>query len=326
MVKYLILHIGNHKTGTTALQHFCAANAGLLRRYGVHWPHIKPEAHGSQHSQLALDTRHGRLDVVRCYLDTAFREADALGIETVLLSGEEFSNIGQPKIEAFLAQVPSSVEVRVVVYLRNVHEMILAVMMEKWKAGKAFSHPGNTLRQLAIKVDYPRLLRKWQRLIGRQQVFAYCYDLERTHLFEHFFTQITGACKAPDGLLTATRSDRGADSNRSLPFALAAYLHFAGQPLGAQEQNKLAETLAAQGGHGGYTQAAADFAAFIWAQCIKDFGIRVEAFEQGKLKPYAARLLAPLAVGDAPLALEQLRAVLSAVEPATGRSRADDLE
>ena len=52
----LIVHIGHYKTGTTALQVFCAANRDLLARQGLLYAE-RPLKH-AKHSALALCLLH----------------------------------------------------------------------------------------------------------------------------------------------------------------------------------------------------------------------------------------------------------------------------
>ena len=69
----LLLHIGTHKTGTTALQQFLYANRELLAACGFHYatpPHRLQEV-----NRVANALNAGNTDVVRAFLREAARSS-----------------------------------------------------------------------------------------------------------------------------------------------------------------------------------------------------------------------------------------------------------
>lgn len=98
-MSHLILHIGTHKTGTTAIQHAFRHNAARLEAQGVHYPRLHPR-HAGHHGLIAEEVQlppvfHlkggglamlGRL--ARRYCDTDC---------TLFLSSEEFSRADERK-------------------------------------------------------------------------------------------------------------------------------------------------------------------------------------------------------------------------------------
>lgn len=113
----LILHIGQHKTGSKALQSFLARHASALARRGIHYPLEKDPAHGIRayaisHYRLfallraeamaacggtaasdawraAQSKFHRPFDSVRDFFDSLERERDRAGAHTLLLSAED---------------------------------------------------------------------------------------------------------------------------------------------------------------------------------------------------------------------------------------------
>jgi hypothetical protein len=84
----LILHIGTHKTGTTALQRFLYANRERLAAHGFHYA---TPPHGLQHSNLAANALNGGENrSVRAFLTKHTEMARRYGAHTLLASAENF--------------------------------------------------------------------------------------------------------------------------------------------------------------------------------------------------------------------------------------------
>ena len=84
----LILHIGTHKTGTTALQQFFHANR---RRLAVRGCHYATPPHGLQHSNLAANALNGGENrSVQAFLTKHTEMARRHGAHTLLASAENF--------------------------------------------------------------------------------------------------------------------------------------------------------------------------------------------------------------------------------------------
>ncbi|MBN9022024.1 MAG: hypothetical protein J0H08_08010, partial [Rhizobiales bacterium] len=91
----VVLHIGTHKTGTTAIQRFAAANRAKLRARGLWYPsydEIKLFVHyGHHHVSHAIANENGNrlsLDETRRFLDHVV--AKKRPGETLLISAEPF--------------------------------------------------------------------------------------------------------------------------------------------------------------------------------------------------------------------------------------------
>jgi hypothetical protein len=86
-MKFLI-HIGTHKTGTTALQQFLHANRKALAACGFHYA---TPSHGLQHSNFVANALNaGERRSVRAFLTKHTEIARRHGAHTVLVSAENF--------------------------------------------------------------------------------------------------------------------------------------------------------------------------------------------------------------------------------------------
>ncbi len=83
----LIVHIGTHKTGTTALQQFLHANRERLAARGLHYATPR----GVPHSNLIANALNsGESRVVDAFLANHSRSARQQGADTILVSAENF--------------------------------------------------------------------------------------------------------------------------------------------------------------------------------------------------------------------------------------------
>jgi len=120
-MKSVILHIGRHTTGTTALQRFLSSSAanGTLRAAGVCYSaagRFAQEERGRiGHHELAALLVNGDLTGARNILGAIRIEAEASGARSILLSSEGFQNVEPKVLRRFFADT----HLTVVCYLRE---------------------------------------------------------------------------------------------------------------------------------------------------------------------------------------------------------------
>jgi hypothetical protein len=118
----LMLHIGRHKCGTSSLQRFLSANAGVLERHGISYPvlHRQPYAH---HPVAHAYGGNG--------VDTgAFWQVVAAS-SAAIVSSEAFQNIDP----ASLAPDLDGFDVTILAYFREPLDYLLSSYAQKVKAG-----------------------------------------------------------------------------------------------------------------------------------------------------------------------------------------------
>ena len=221
----LLLHIGTHKTGTTAVQKFCARNRERLRGAGLWYPDydlIGAEGHYAHHhlanAVSGLPTSRGRRDDAARFFDLVRMRAGA--DETVLISAEPFWRHVCPPIalkenervgdlaaywqhrRAFVEQVAETVgvdSVEVVVVLRRQDLCIESMFKERIKGtgytgdfetfAAAFSHRFLYFDQLSV----------WAEVFPKLQVLIYEDLVASGHLVQAFFRALHVGVEEVDG-------------------------------------------------------------------------------------------------------------------------------
>lgn len=177
----IVLHIGLEKTGSTAIQAFCARHADALRADGI----LYPSGLGDRnHVHLAMAaanfpaSRDIRLRVgihdeaaLRAFTDRALRslkaEIDRARPHTLLLSSEHFSSrlLADPPLRRLHAMLSAlAAEIRVIVYLRRQDETLLSLYSTFAKCGG--TDPLEAFADRPIWLDFERVLGLWEGVFG----------------------------------------------------------------------------------------------------------------------------------------------------------------
>lgn len=160
----LTIHAGIHRTGTTSLQRFLAANREALAARGIGYP-----GHDVHHQKLAWALKRG---------DAGARDVEALlatvpEAEAAILSGEDFS-IHQRL--GWLDALAGRHEIRAVFYLRRQDHWLMSWYNQhvKWPFSQRKSQldPQEFLATLEDFhwLDYAALLERWCAVLGRERV------------------------------------------------------------------------------------------------------------------------------------------------------------
>lgn len=188
MTKKLILHIGIHKTGTTAIQQFLLTNRVLLEAQGIFYPQLKCE--WNNHNPLAwhlMDPRyeppnaryykrHGSKEQWKTLFDAVLKNAS----NTVLLSGEDFSWVRDP---ARLAALCKNFDTQVIVYLRRQDQLLQSVYNEDvknhaWMCSQTLDQFFRNHR-LNDLIHYDLFLSRWASAFGKENLSVGVYDKTR---------------------------------------------------------------------------------------------------------------------------------------------------
>ena len=169
--KALFLHVGMHKTATTALQAFFAQNSHVFKKNGVLYPVTGLTGWGSHHHFVSsikkpYDPNVPPYNTYEGYLQELEKEAQ--GSDTVLMSSEIFSEaIDRPRLRA-LGNIFDIVNI--VIYLRPQHSYLESYYNEKVKDG---DYTG-TIDELAksLDLDYYQVCEEWSTLFGRENIIV----------------------------------------------------------------------------------------------------------------------------------------------------------
>lgn len=176
-----VLHIGTHKTGTTALQYFCAANAPRLQDAGLFYPTDMPEAaafrEGHHYLPWYLADNQERLRGYG-YSDaycaaTEDRLASYPGDKTLILSSEGFSLLELEQIRRLRLYLAAR-DVTVLLYVRRQDEYVQAMYQTDVIH---FDHADEIGRlRDPHRLDYWALARRWATVFGHGNVVVRPYE------------------------------------------------------------------------------------------------------------------------------------------------------
>jgi hypothetical protein len=219
----LFLHIGTHKTGSTALQQQLHQYRDALAGDGILYPETGLQGHA--HHPLAWAAGAGERAADAQFLASAISDIAAQAqhtADTVVVSSEEFEFTPDPSVLAALKQ---DFDVRVVVYLRKQDHCLEAAYNQHVRSyDLRFS---GSIHQFALKYnffrryDYLNLLQPWAEVFGRENILVRPYG---TPLVDGDawadFLSLMGVSQQ----LTEQVGGVGLRTNRSLPARAIPYM------------------------------------------------------------------------------------------------------
>lgn len=165
----IILHIGRHKSGTSALQHYFKANREFLYAKGVLYPYAGSSERQVAHHPIASACNQNTKDEAALSEIVGKLKAELKPHHhTLLLSSEAFQNITAKKwIKEFLAQFPG-VQVDVICYVREFADYMVSAFRQAVQNQIRFQtfpefceHRYNTKRFLKLWKSVGHLHLKW---------------------------------------------------------------------------------------------------------------------------------------------------------------------
>lgn len=180
----LVLHLGTHKTGSTALQVFLRQQREVLRHQGLLYPQIGADDLAHLTMQKAVGTAHRQRDCrpLTAYLDKLKQQIVSSAATTVVMSSEHFFSMPHAWVETLIRGLePLVASSTVVIYVRPQIELWNAIYNQKAKALKVLpTHAvwGTTDYLSPVRVRnmfYADYLDQFSRLIGRNNVVVRPY-------------------------------------------------------------------------------------------------------------------------------------------------------
>jgi len=176
-MKSLILHIGTHKTGSTALQQWFSANDEKLRDKGVLYPSsgrpVTGPVWGHHLLPWAIQRRRG-IDSEKVWAELK-KEIEASNAHTVVISSEEFDDLSKAEV-ARVAEHLAPWSLRVVIYLRNPYDFMVSYYKQIVKSGVCRKTFPEVLRASAGRCNYFRICEAWSAAIGGNLPDIRMYD------------------------------------------------------------------------------------------------------------------------------------------------------
>jgi hypothetical protein len=207
------LHIGRHKTGTTAIQRSLRTNKDVLASQGFLYPGTGLRRFAHHNLAAALDPRKEpdgfeRRDLLNDFRSEVERATD------VIVSSESFQNLQPIWVSRFFN--PGGVTI--IVYIREQLEYLLSAYSQRIQANVATETFDSYAERLNINYDI--FLRGWENIFGRDLLRVRVYDRKRLwqgDIVRDFYRTLGVEM---DDRFAATDSD---DANISLSYRLTVW-------------------------------------------------------------------------------------------------------
>jgi hypothetical protein len=193
-MKEIVLHIGTEKTATTSIQSFFSVNQDRVLDAGIWYPCSEnlDYCHRNAHFPLAASLYEECPDFVvpRKYFkpdilfNKLFHDFDSRDEKTLLLSAEHFSSrCSRPERVAALGKILKRYQVKIVVYIRPQHELLLSAYSTFLQSGgkKSLDEVARQqwLRPQAIYFNYLKMIERWWGIFGENSVTVRVFQENR---------------------------------------------------------------------------------------------------------------------------------------------------
>ena len=178
MTKQLFIHLGIHKTGSTALQFFFAKNRERLKTMGICYPRSKYShiAHHNMGWSYDLETWAVENKIINQLRSPVEEWMDLIGDSReygkVLLSSETLSSAKSHVVHQ-IKELLSAHHVKLVIYLRRQDDMASSVLNEVIKDGTWRSID---LLRVPYNLNYLELVNRWAASFGKENVLIRPYE------------------------------------------------------------------------------------------------------------------------------------------------------
>lgn len=172
-----IIHLGTHKTGTTALQSFLSRNRKRLQKQRILYPRFAERDNAHHEFAWRISGRVDKGDIAvapRVFVENFVREAESEGSESVILSSEEFEFIRGPSQIAQLGELLGGHDVLLIVYLRRQDFYLESEYGQHLRMYQ--TRETKTLMEflcrygLSDRFNYRRTLAPWSRVFGDENI------------------------------------------------------------------------------------------------------------------------------------------------------------
>ncbi len=224
----LFLHIGSHKTGTTAVQRFADSHRAVLRERGLWYPSYEeiglPGHYGHHHFAHAVaDAARGRFSLADAERFAEMVRRGRRKGEKVLISAEPIYRhvLKGPadywaQRQAYVARLKAILgldDVTVLAVLRRQDGFARSLYQEKIKSRKYSARFRQFLVEQRYEFEYHRQLSIFKTVFGTVDLLIY-EDLQQAGLIDAFFAHLG---------IDVSDLARSPAENRSLPLELVEY-------------------------------------------------------------------------------------------------------
>ena len=174
-MRRLVVHIGQHKTGSTAIQKTLLNNREKLAGRGIVYPEIGLVGAGQHKIPGALGNVARKAEAAGYFRQLADLDG------TVVISSENFSRASPAAIAALPALIGAGTAVTIILYIRNFLDVPYAWWQEQVKHGLKTAFPAY-LAELLIKpyrnhmLGVTQTIRRYADAFGRSALRIYLYE------------------------------------------------------------------------------------------------------------------------------------------------------
>ncbi len=182
MKKTIYLHIGAHKTGTSAIQEFLSINREVLRQKGYLYPGQKSACYDLS-NELLTKTFSEIINDTDSPVKKYLKEIQQSECNNVMLSSEGFIKLSEKDVVTFQKILPEEYSVKIIVYVRRQDDKLESdynqlVKGPKTRYQKKFAD--NITEMLETYVyDYFTALLPWSHAFGKENIIVRCYEKEQ---------------------------------------------------------------------------------------------------------------------------------------------------
>ncbi len=172
----LFLHVGLHKTGTSAIQRFLRANANLFAEKRFYYPvdDLGGEAHHGFASKLRQSILLENAAIAQKWASDYLQYCKAHNL-SLLMSSEVFS---EPIRHGELAKILRPFEVNIIIYIRRQDLLIESVINEVLK-GRQEIHPYTAWMNFEATyiTDFSKRIRQWRETFPNANMIVRRYGM-----------------------------------------------------------------------------------------------------------------------------------------------------
>jgi hypothetical protein len=171
--KILYLHIGVHKTGTSALQEFFSLNESSLKNDRIYYPLFGRNAEGAHHNLLmpVNPNMKSKCDIFAFNLNMKFLKSECSGREKILLSSETLCKIKDIAVLNRLSELAETV--KVIIYIRRTDDYLESAYSQVVK-----DEYTGTIKDFINDrtIDYKEICKRWASKFGAENIVVRVYE------------------------------------------------------------------------------------------------------------------------------------------------------
>jgi hypothetical protein len=177
--KELYIHVGTHKTGTTALQHFFSLNREVLRKKGIEYPNDVGGEAGQHRLGWSFQKERGRpCRLAPSDMGSSEKEwalAIACGSHKILISSETLCKCNSDNIR-LIKKYTSGYQVKIIIYFRRQDTMANSMFNQIIKASDRKVKDYN---QFIYKMNYLDFLKEFAEVFGKESIIVRPYEKQQ---------------------------------------------------------------------------------------------------------------------------------------------------